>query len=512
MPTNSEATTIGQDVYGLLSIGGIEVALPLSTLREVVPCPTSFEPMPVKASGFLGAMELRGCIVPVLDIRSTIGAAENDSENQIIVVMTNGIHIMGLLADELRSVQHIAADQLMEIEARNGSLIFEQSFLHPDSHNIVSVISLDAVLDMPDIPLVADVTARTTQLIDSAQLLTGGPSNKYTMVAVGAHTFAFNIDQVHTTIPDVSVNASILRSSLCRGVTSFAGKEVAVLDPLALFGLGTLPEDLVGPGMVLETKDGYVILALSALLELREVSDSAITALPPFAVQRPDMFLGMSETDNGLCLFFDGEALMNDPEILSHSAVNTLTEGADEEVIDSTAALNQALHGEAQLTFSIGFEAATPLGQIEEILPFPAVTTPTNSEPYVLGVMSHRDKVIPVLCLSTLLGREKISVTDQSCLLLVGEAENQVALAVDGLKAIDSLAWTDPDTGRRPIASIREFDEVIQRAPLIQVAGQGRLLPQIDLAHVVSLLVEPTLEDLDEAIAGLSESEVVSSS
>ena len=41
-------------VYGLLSLGGIDVALPLSALREVVSRPEQLTALPVTAAGLVG--------------------------------------------------------------------------------------------------------------------------------------------------------------------------------------------------------------------------------------------------------------------------------------------------------------------------------------------------------------------------------------------------------------------------------------------------------------------------
>ena len=58
--------------FGGLRIGGLQLALPMSALREVVPC-GRLERLPARAEGLLGAIDLRGVLVPVLDLRPLIG-------------------------------------------------------------------------------------------------------------------------------------------------------------------------------------------------------------------------------------------------------------------------------------------------------------------------------------------------------------------------------------------------------------------------------------------------------
>ena len=55
--------------YGLMRLADLDIALPLSALREVVSCPPVLDPLPARASGLLGAMTLRSSVLPVLDLR-----------------------------------------------------------------------------------------------------------------------------------------------------------------------------------------------------------------------------------------------------------------------------------------------------------------------------------------------------------------------------------------------------------------------------------------------------------
>jgi purine-binding chemotaxis protein CheW len=67
------AASIADQTYGLMRIGGALLALPVSAIREVVPGQAAYAPLPVKAEGLLGAVDIRGAIISVLDLSSTLG-------------------------------------------------------------------------------------------------------------------------------------------------------------------------------------------------------------------------------------------------------------------------------------------------------------------------------------------------------------------------------------------------------------------------------------------------------
>lgn len=234
---------------------------------------------------------------------------------------------------------------------------------------------------------------------------------------------------------------------------------------------------------MLDLGHGYVVLALTELLDIVELSDADVLPVPSFAVRRPAVLAGMADLDGrGPCLVLDGETLLGDVDLSSLAAVNTALESA----LDSTPGAagdrpGAVTGGRACLRFTAGVDVAVALDQIEEILPFPSTVTDTGLGGGLLGVVVHRSSAVPVLCLATLLGRSPGPVTAASCLLLVAVDGDRVAFAVDALSGIDPLSWEDD---RTPAAPVEDLSRVLQRAPLVQVGSEARLLPDLDLRGI----------------------------
>ncbi len=114
----------GDVVYGLLRLAGMDVALPLSALREVVPCPLELAGIPASAPGLLGAIELRRLVLPVVDLRPVIGRPDDRRPDQVVVVLAHGGQVLGLLADEVRGVTRLPASALVAARARGERLLF----------------------------------------------------------------------------------------------------------------------------------------------------------------------------------------------------------------------------------------------------------------------------------------------------------------------------------------------------------------------------------------------------
>lgn len=472
-------------VYGLLRMADMDVALPLSALREVVPCPPSLAGLPAAAPGLLGALELRRLVLPVLELHAVLGRGTTRRPDQVVVVVASGGQVLGLLADEVGGICQLPADSLVAARTEGGRLLFSHTFRHPQTGRAFSVLDAAAILALPGVPTVADVTRDGTAVGTTGA---GRHRRTLTVLRCGPYRFAVDAAHVHTTLPMPRVQNSVLGSRMCLGVIEYADREVPVVDPLVLLGLGELAREDTGAGLVLDLGTGYVVLALSELLELAHVDADDVLPTPPFAIPRPDLLVGMIDVDGlGDCLVLDGEALQTDTDLTGFASVNTALEDAparsDEPASGAAAAASGA---PSYLTFSIGgVEVATPLDQITEIVPYPTRVTATAVHG-LLGLITHRRASVPVLCLATALGRSERPPGGFTCLLLVDVDSHPVAFAVDSLRSIAPRTWADTDQAVRGAAADR--GATLHSAPLVRVGEDSPLLPDLDLRAVARRL------------------------
>ena len=89
--------------YGSCRLGGAHMALPLRSMREVVPC-APFMALPSQVPGLEGGMLVRGVVVPVLDLRSMIGQPTTPLSNPCVVIMVHSGRALGLLAEGVTGV------------------------------------------------------------------------------------------------------------------------------------------------------------------------------------------------------------------------------------------------------------------------------------------------------------------------------------------------------------------------------------------------------------------------
>jgi len=493
----TEAASAGHVVCGLLSLAGVDVALPLSALHEVVPAPDDFADLPVRTPGLLGAMLLRGVPLPVLDVRPLLGTPTVRALDQVVVIISDGEHQLGLLADAVRGISEVDVAQQRAVRAVGTHLLFSHTVRHDQTDTVLSVLDVGAVLALPGVPTVEVGQAESAVAADAPVRPVRRRSavrRTLTLVRCGSQLLGLDVDVVHTTLAGAVARPSVLTGGACRGVTDFAGREVAVLDPLQLLGLGTSsPEDLeAGMGVVLDLGHGYVVLAVSAVLDIVRMAGEDVLPVPRFSLGRPDLLSGIADVEGrGQCLVVNGAGLLTDQGLVTYGAVNTRLADADEADAATVTASAARASGTGQvsrtapsyLTYSVGVDVATRLDQVVEILAYPPTWTATNVGGHVLGVLVHRRAAVPVLHLPAILGLPRSEPGASTCLLLVEVDGEQVAFVVDALRGIDPLTWQEAGPDGAPLLrpAVHASAQALRSAALIGVGGSNQLLPDLDL-------------------------------
>lgn len=92
----------------------IHYAIDLAIVREIIYFkPTT--PLPHAPSFIEGVLDLRGTVVPIIDLRKKLGVQSMASdENNHILVLRLGKNTIGLVVDQVEEVTHIIQDEIQE--------------------------------------------------------------------------------------------------------------------------------------------------------------------------------------------------------------------------------------------------------------------------------------------------------------------------------------------------------------------------------------------------------------
>jgi purine-binding chemotaxis protein CheW len=147
------------------------------------------------------------------------------------------------------------------------------------------------------------------------------------------------------------------------------------------------------------------------------------------------------------------------------------------------------------LTFSLAQEEyGLPILKVREIIGYVDVTAVPQTPVYVKGIINLRGKVIPIVDLRAKFGMETASVTDETCIIVVGIAHggrtSHTGIVVDRVREVLNIAGRDIEETPPFGGSVRtDF-----------ILGMGKVGDSVKIL----LDIDKVLTDVPEGAAGLT--------
>jgi purine-binding chemotaxis protein CheW len=105
---------MAQEQFVIFCLGGQDYGIPIAAVSEIARPPENMTRLP-KAPAFIdGVMNLRGGVVPVVDLRRRfdLGGTTGHTGSQRILVLTIGSVIAGFLVDSVSEVMKVESDAI----------------------------------------------------------------------------------------------------------------------------------------------------------------------------------------------------------------------------------------------------------------------------------------------------------------------------------------------------------------------------------------------------------------
>jgi purine-binding chemotaxis protein CheW len=114
-PGQTQTTESSTIRAAIISIGAELFTIDLKSVREVFVV-ESITPVPGMPSGLVGVTNLRGAVIPLLDLRSMFGLDAEVALRYAVVLQHNNRQI-GVLVDEVPEIRTIAKDEFLPVPA-----------------------------------------------------------------------------------------------------------------------------------------------------------------------------------------------------------------------------------------------------------------------------------------------------------------------------------------------------------------------------------------------------------
>ncbi|HUI46751.1 MAG TPA: chemotaxis protein CheW [Nitrospirota bacterium] len=135
----------------LFSIGDETYAIPVEVLIEIIISQKIF-PVPTTPSHVLGVINLRGNIVPVVDIRPTLSLPQSSVPGQIAIIKQESM-MLGILVDNVSAVISLPISYIQPLPSETGPqqdakshARFLRGIIHQDT-GVVALLNIERVID-----------------------------------------------------------------------------------------------------------------------------------------------------------------------------------------------------------------------------------------------------------------------------------------------------------------------------------------------------------------------------
>ena len=137
------------DEYMTFILGSMRYAIQLSNIREILTYPKLITVLPGTSQWVKGLINLRGEVVPILDIRIrfTNNEAIYNEETIVIAVITDDNRMIGLVVDKIEDVKKISSALLYPVSDM-GSAIPSQylkGFARLEDNEMLVIMDIDAI-------------------------------------------------------------------------------------------------------------------------------------------------------------------------------------------------------------------------------------------------------------------------------------------------------------------------------------------------------------------------------
>ncbi len=142
--------SMNQDEYMTFILGTMKYAVELPKIREILTYPELITVLPGTTKWVKGLINLRGEVVPILDIRVKFGTGEivYDENTAVIAVITEDNRMIGLVVDKVDDVQKLDNAQLYPVTDMGSAIPpkYLKGFVRLEDNEMLVIMDIETVV------------------------------------------------------------------------------------------------------------------------------------------------------------------------------------------------------------------------------------------------------------------------------------------------------------------------------------------------------------------------------
>lgn len=415
--------------YVTFVLGEEMYAVPVGQVREIVRV-SKITRVPLTPNHVEGVMNLRGEVLPIINLRKLLNLPPQDVSSSKIMVLVHEGHALGVIVDRTAQVIRVSGEEEQESSAQSQFV----SKVIRTTNGLCLLFNTEKIFESQSRG--GEVRATSFGRETSGEKVSTQKSNYVQLVTfeLSGGVYAFKIDGVQEIIRYTEPTAVPSAEHCLRGLVELRNRILPIIDLRRLLELPSEHVDEFTKVIVLKLGKSLVGVVVDRIREVLRIEESKLLP-PPTAAQQSQAkeLLGVVHFDEHMIMVLDYAALIS-------GKIYSLSESEQEQEIKGEGVSS----GEEKqyVIFKVGGEEYGV--QIEEIREVNRLTTLTKipkAPDYLVGLMNLRGEVLPVIDLRKRFGIAAAGKDDEMVRVIVTEtAGRKTAFVVDSVVGVQKIS------------------------------------------------------------------------
>ncbi len=481
------------EIFGSFLIDGNEFALSVTAIQEVVNEPVRFEEIPLSPDYMVGLFNLRGVIVPVVDLRKLfhLEPCAEGSAAQMVAIIEYGASCLGLLVDgtsEVFNSRDVERVQFSGDKTTPRKAVIDGVFKLDGGKRIVQILDPYELLGLDKIPNVDSASASHKKQPKK------GLRNQCISFRIGEAACAFDMSDIREIVELEDIDNTALASDFTLGAINLRGDTIPVIDFRVYLGTrsATVASDVVNKGyklIVMTSGDELISVLVDSIDDIISYFDADILPFPMVGLESGHIFKGcITNGRESTVILLGKERLLADERLLTvtrgHGALFAQKGAKGDADAREKGSLRRTF-----ISFMLDGEFALDISEVNEVITFPEnLMRPPNIPRHIEGMVNQRGELIPIVNLRQMYGLQAIDSRDAK-VLIFSDGTKKYGIMVDAVESIVTIS--ESDAAVMPLVNKRtDVDEIandVSEAIILKSkAANDRSLMILDLSSVLS--------------------------
>lgn len=395
----------------VFQIGKQNFAFSLDNVKEIIKVP-SITPVPLTKSHVAGLINLRGDVIPVLNLREKYGIESyiKSEDARIIIIEKNNVKI-GMLVDKVLNISSIDQSQVNECKVTTLEEV-KAVIKQKEEDKLITFIDTDKILE-ENLELSffqkINIESSISKTDETEQKVL--KQERYILAQIDGQNYALNIANIQEIIRFSDFSTVPSESDDILGIINLRNEIIPIINIQKLLKAESKEiddETKIIIAYYSGFKFGFIV---DKILSVISVNEYEIKPLPTIANYK-DIFTGTIKSDERMFIILSINKIF---EKVS-SAIYEEIKNQGEEALEMLKTSDE----KQVVLFEINNQKfAIDIQKVKEINRIPSIVKVPNEKVYLKGIANLRGDIIAIIDLGILLYGEETQISDSSRVIIV---------------------------------------------------------------------------------------------